>query len=56
MSLTKMVKATHNSYIEGEYNKADLGTKTTLNTKRRYELVSSIFDNDCQVIERKKYD
>ena len=32
-------------WIAGEYNKADLATKTTLSTKRRHDLVSSIFDD-----------
>lgn len=41
-------------WIEGEYNKADLATKTTLSTSRRYGLISSIFDNKCAVIEKKK--
>ena len=40
-------------WIEGEYNKADLGTKTTLPTSRRYSLTSSIFDRTCTVIEKK---
>jgi hypothetical protein len=39
-------------WIEGEYNKADIGTKTTLNTGRRNLLSSSIFNNKCTVIER----
>mmetsp|Transcript_15996 Transcript_15996/g.23839 ORF Transcript_15996/g.23839 Transcript_15996/m.23839 type:complete len:1130 (+) Transcript_15996:7540-10929(+) len=33
-------------WIQGEYNQADLGTKTTLSTKRRYELVNEIMWND----------
>ena len=44
----------HVSWIEGEYNKADLGTKTTLSTVRRYNLINSIFDNKCEVIGKKK--
>lgn len=39
-------------WIEGEYNKADIATKTTLSTSRRYDLISTIFDNNCQVIRR----
>ena len=33
-------------WIQGEYDQADLGTKTTLSTKRRYELVNEIMWND----------
>ena len=33
-------------WIQGEYNQADLGTKTTLNTKRRYKLVNNIMWNN----------
>ena len=36
-------------WIAKEYNKADLATKTTISTKRRHDLVSSIFD-DCRVV------
>ena len=43
-------------WIEGEYNKADLATKTTLSTSRRYALTASIFDNDCTIVEKKKID
>jgi hypothetical protein len=43
-------------WIEGEYNKADLATKTTLATTRRYNLTSSLFTNDCTVIDKKKVD
>ena len=43
-------------WIEGEYNKADIATKTTLNTGRRYALSNSIFDNTCTVIERKVFE
>jgi hypothetical protein len=42
-------------WIEGEYNKADLATKTTLTTSRRHGLTSSIFDNKCTVIEKKQF-
>ena len=41
-------------WIKGEYNKSNLATKTTLRTKRRYDLASSIFINKCTVIPRKK--
>ena len=34
------------AWIQGEYNQADLATKTTLSTKRRYELVNEIMWND----------
>ncbi len=43
-------------WIEGEYNKADLATKTTLATTRRYNLTSSLFTNDCTIIDKKKVD
>jgi hypothetical protein len=46
----------HVGWIEGEYNKADLATKTTLSTTRQYNLTSSIFNNNCMIIEKKKYD
>ena len=39
-------------WIKGEYNKADLLTKTTLSTKRWYDLLNSIFQDNCPVIER----
>jgi hypothetical protein len=38
-------------WIEGEYNKADIATKTTLDTGRRYALSNSIFDNTCTLVE-----
>ena len=31
-------------WISGEYNKADIGTKTTIPTKRRYMLLNSIIN------------
>ena len=31
-------------WISGEYNKSDIGTKTTIPIKRRYELLNSIFN------------
>ena len=33
-------------WIQSKYNQDDLGTKTTLSTKRRYELVNEIMWND----------
>ena len=39
-------------WIQGEFNKADLATKTTIDTGRRYDLVNSIFVNKCTVIEK----
>ena len=41
-------------WILGEYNEVDLLTKTTLSTKRRYDLSNSIFDNKCLVIEKER--
>jgi hypothetical protein len=43
-------------WIQGEYNKSDIATKTTLSTSRRYGLSSSIFDNNCTVIEKKQFE
>ena len=40
------------AWISGEYIKADLLTKTTLNTGRRYDLVSTIFTMQCEVLGR----
>ena len=37
-------------WIQGEYNQADLGTKTDFSTKRRYELVNKIMWNGCFTI------
>ena len=36
-------------WVAGEYNKADIVTKTMISTKRRHDLISSIFDDDCAV-------
>ena len=41
-------------WIQGEYNKADIATKTTLDTGRRYNLVNSIFESTCTVIEEEE--
>lgn len=43
-------------WIKGDYNKADIATKTTLNTGRRYKLIGSIFDSTCTVIKKEKVD
>ena len=43
-------------WIEGEYNKADLATKTTLSTVRRHGLTSTLFDNNCTILEKEKFD
>lgn len=40
------------AWIHGDYNKADIATKTTISTKQRYELVGSIFEDNCTVIEK----
>ena len=37
-------------WIEGEYNKADIATKTTIPTKRRFELLSSIFNENVESV------
>jgi hypothetical protein len=39
-------------WIQGEYNKSDIATKTTLSTGRRYNLSNSIFNNDIIIIEK----
>ena len=38
-------------WIQGGYNKAYIGTKTTIPTKRRYELISTIFTEKVSVIK-----
>ena len=38
-----------------EYNKSDIGTKTTIPTKRRYELLNSIFNEEVSKITKKSY-
>ena len=43
-------------WISGEYNKADIGTKTTIHTKRRYELLNSIFNEKVSTITNKSYE
>ena len=40
-------------WISGEYNKADIGTKTTIPTKRQYELLNSIFNEKVYTITNK---
>ena len=40
-------------WISGEYNKADIGTKTKIPTKRRYELTNSIFNEKLSTITKK---
>ena len=40
-------------WISGEYNKADIGTKTKIPTKRRYELLNSIFNEKVSMITNK---
>ena len=42
-------------WISGEYNKADIGTKTTIPTKRRYELLDSIFNEKFSTITKKSH-
>ena len=42
-------------WIPGDYNKADIGTKTTIPTKRRYELLNSIFDAKVSTITKKSH-
>ena len=40
-------------WIEGEYNKSDLMTKTTLSTSRRHALTSSIFTNKYTILKKR---
>ena len=39
-------------WISGDYNKADICTKTTIPTKRRYELLNSIFNEKVSTIKK----
>ena len=39
-------------WISGEYNKADIGTKTTIPTKRRYKLLNLIFNEKVSTITK----
>ena len=43
-------------WIPGEYNKADIGTKTKIPTKRRYELLNSIFNENFSTITKKSHE
>ena len=43
-------------WISGEYNKADIGTKTTIPTKRQYELLNSIFNEKVSTITKKSHE
>ena len=40
-------------WILGEYNKSDIGTKTTIPTKRRYNLLNLIFNKKVSTITKK---
>ena len=42
-------------WISGEYNKSDIGKKTTIPTKRRYELLNSIFNEKVSTITKKSH-
>ena len=42
-------------WISGEYNKYNIGTKTTLPTKRRYELLNLIFNEKVSTITKKSH-
>ena len=42
-------------WISGEYNKADICTKTTIPTKRRYELLNLIFNEKVSTITKKSH-
>ena len=40
-------------WTSGEYNKADIGTKITITTKRRYDFLNSIFNEKVFTITKK---
>ena len=42
-------------WISGDYNKADIGKKTTIPKKRRYELLNSIFNEKVSTITKKSH-
>ena len=42
-------------WISGEYNKADIGTKKKIPTKRRYKLLNSIFIDKVSKITKKSH-
>ena len=42
-------------WISGEYNEADICTKKTIPTKRRYELLNSIFIEKISTITKKSH-
>ena len=42
-------------WISGEYNKAFIGTKTTIPTKRRYTLLNSIFIEKVSPVTNKSH-
>ena len=42
-------------WISGEYNKSDIGTKKKIPTKRRYELLNSIFNEKFSTITKKSH-
>ena len=42
-------------WISGEYNKYDIGMKTTIREKRRYKLLNSIFNEKLSTITNKSH-
>ena len=42
-------------WISGEYNKAEIGTKTTIPTKRQYKLLNSIFNDKVSTVTKKSH-
>ena len=42
-------------WISGEYNKAEIGTKTTIPTKRQYKLLNSIFNEKVSTVTKKSH-
>ena len=42
-------------FISGEYNKADIGTKKKIHTKRQYKLLNSIFNEMVSTITKEAY-
>ena len=42
-------------WISGGYNKYDIGTKTTIPTKRQYKLLNQIFNEKVSTITKRSY-
>ena len=42
-------------WISGDYNKYDIGMKTTIPTNRGYKLLNSIFNEKVSMIKKKSH-